>query len=579
MKRYLLMTLALVAMLIVIAACAPAPTPAPTPAPPTAAPKPTDAPKPTTAPATAAPKPTDAPKATEAPKPTVAAATAVPKPAAPTVLRFPISRDPRTLEPGLFLELITGYIAKDMHAGLIRYNEKMELVPYIAKEWTISADGLTYTFKLRDDVKFHNGRKVVADDFVYTFTRILNPKVKAAAGPANLAKVKGVKDFIDGKVTSVEGLQAPDATTFKIVMAQPDPALMLRLGTNFMAVVPKEAVIDGEAKWKDKPVGAGAFRYVDWQPNVKVVLEANPDYFLGKPKIDRIEYLTIPDTATALAQYQKGEIDILGVSGAQLAQIERDATLSKELNQWSRGQLTFFVLNEKRVPAFKDKNVRQAFNYALNRKDLIEKVMRNDRTLATGYVPIGIPEAIPNEVGYAYDVAKAKELMAKAGFADGKGFPKIEFVTTAPEQTLAEAITAQLKANLGIDIAVRIGESGDVLNGLWAKDKWDIVSWGWSADRPASEVWLYELLYSKAESNFASYANPEYDKLVDKALAETDPAKRLAAWRDVAKMANDEAPMIPFGFAKHLYLVKPYVKGFSADLLGPRRSETVEIVK
>ncbi|MBI5302650.1 MAG: ABC transporter substrate-binding protein [Chloroflexi bacterium] len=574
MKKYFLLSLALVTMLMMIAACAPTPTPAPTLAPPTAAPKPTDM-----------PKPTDAPKATEAPKPTTAPATAapkptdVPKPAAPTVLRFRLTRDPRTLEPGLFLELITGYIAKDLHAGLVRYNEKMELVPFIAKEWSVSTDGLTYTFKLRDDVKFHNGRKVVADDFVYTFTRILNPKVKAAAGPANLAKVKGVKDFIDGKVTSVEGLQAPDATTFKIVMAQPDPALMLRLGTNFMAVVPKEAVIDGEAKWKDKPVGAGAYKYVDWQPNVKVVLEANPDFFLGKPKVDRIEYLTVPDAATALAQYQKGELDILGVTGAQLAQIERDATLSKELNQWSRGQLTFFALNEKRVPAFKDKNVRQAFNYAVNRKDLIEKVLRNDRNMATGYVPVGIPEAIPNETGYAFDPAKAKELMAKAGFADGKGFPKIEFVTTADEQTLAEAITAQLKANLGVDVAVRIGESGDVLNGLWAKDKWDIVSWGWSADRPASEVWLFELLYSKAESNFASYSNPEYDKLVDMALAETDPAKRLAAWREVAKMASDEAPLIPFGFAKHLFLVKPYVKGFSADLLGPRRFETVEIVK
>jgi peptide/nickel transport system substrate-binding protein/oligopeptide transport system substrate-binding protein len=557
----------LVLAILVIAACAPAPTPVP--------PATAKAPEPTNAPvATTAPQPTAAPKPTDAPKPTVA-----PTVAAPTVLRFRNARDPRTLEPGLFLELVTGGIAKDMHAGLLRYNDKMEIAPFIAKEWSVSADGLTYTFKLRDDVKFHNGRKVVADDFAYTFTRILNPKIKAAAGPSNLAKVKGAKDFMDGKATAVEGLQAPDATTFKIVMAQPDPALILRLATAFMSVVPKEAVIDGEAKWKDKPVGAGAYKYVDWQPNVKVVLEANPDYFLGKPKIDRIEFLTVPDAATALAQYQKGELDVIGVTGAQLAQVNADATMSKELVQFPRGQLTFFVLNEKRVPAFKDKNVRQAFNYALDRKTLIEKVMRNDRNVATGYIPLGIPEAIAGETGYAYDPAKAKELMTKAGFADGKGFPKIEFVTTADEQTLAEAIVAQLKANLGIDVTVRIGESGDVLNGLWAKDKWDIVSWGWSADRPAAEVWLYELLYSKVESNFASYNNPEYDKLVDKALGEVDAAKRIAAWREVAKMASDEAPMIPFGFAKYLYLVKPYVKSFSADLLGPIRTENVLIQK
>ena len=223
--------------------------------------------------------------------------------------------------------------------------------------------------------------------------------------------------------------------------------------------------------------------------------------------------------------------------------------------------------------------MRQAFIYAINRQQLIDKVMVGDRFLATGYVPTGISEAVPDEKAYPYDPAKAQDLMTQAGFAGGKGFPKIEFVTTADEGSLAEALTAMLKSNLGIDVTVRIGESGDVLTGLWALDKWDIVSWGWTADYPSADNWLYQLMYSKVDSDFPSYNNPAYDKLVDTAMAETDPAKRIAAWQAVEKMAYDEVPMIPFGFAKNLFLVKPYVKGFGALMMGPKRFETVDIVK
>lgn len=565
-SRYVL--LVMVVVLAMLAAACGTPTPAPTVAPtkaPTAAP-------------TAAPKPAEPTKAPAAPTaaPTVAPTKA---PAAPTVLRVRYTRDPKSLEPGLFTELVTGWICTDLHAGLLRFNEKNEVSPYIAKSWTISPDGLTYTFTLRDDVKFHNGRKVVASDFVYTFNRDLNPKVTAAAGAANLSKVKGAADVLAGKAATAEGFSAPDDATFKIVLAQPDPALILRLATVFMSVIPKEAVIEGEAKWKDKPVGAGAFRFVEWQPNVKVVLESNPDYFLGAPKVNRVEHLTVPDATTALAQYQKGELDVLSVSGGQLDQIGKDATLSKELGEYPRAQLTYFGFNEKKVPAFKDKLVRQAFIYALDRKTLVEKVQRNDRFLATGYVPTGMPDGPVGEQAYPYDPAKAKDLLAKAGYPGGKGFPKIEFVSTADESSLLEAAVNMLKTNLGIDVSVRIGESGDVLAGMWAHDKWDMWSWGWSADRPSAEVWLYELLYSKLDSNFASYNNPEYDKLVDAAQKETDAAKRAAAWQAVEKMAYDEAPYIPFGFTKFLYLVKPSVKNFKVGLLGPAGFAAVEVVK
>ncbi len=354
------------------------------------------------------------------------------------VVRIRYSRDPRTLEPGLFLELITGYISKDLHAGLLRFDDKMQPAPYIARSWTISRDGLTYTFTLRNDVRFHNGRRVVASDFVYTFTRMLTPRVRAAAGPQALGRVKGAREYLDGKASAVEGLQAPSDTTFRIVLSEPDPSLILRLSTVFLSVIPAEAVIEGEPRWKDKPVGAGAFKFVEWQPQVRIVLEANPDYFLGRPRIDRIENYTVPDVATAIAQYQKGELDIIDVRGPQLAQVNSDPTLKKELKEFPRAQLLWFGLNQRRVPAFRDKRVRQAFAYALHRQAVIEKVMLNDRYLATGFVPTGIPEAVPGEQAYPHDPTKARQLLAEAGFPGGRGFPRIEVVSTADETILVE---------------------------------------------------------------------------------------------------------------------------------------------
>ncbi len=469
-------------------------------------------------------------------------------------------------------------MSKDLHAGLIRFDSKMAPTAYIAKSWEISPDGLTYTFKLRDDVKFHNGRKVTAGDFVFTFTRQLDPKFKGAVGPQNLSKVKGAKEMQDGKATAVEGFSAPDDATFKITLTQPDPALLLRLATPFMSVIPKEAVSATEAKWTGNPVGAGAFKFVEWQPNVKVVLEAFDGYFLGRPKIDRIENMVVPDNPSALNQYIAGTLDIIDVAAAMVPQINQDANLKKDFVEYPRAQLTFFTLDQTRVAAFKDKRVRQAFTYALNRAELIDKVDRNVALLANGYIVKGIPGFDESQKVYPFDPAKAKQLMAEAGFPDGKGFPAIEVVATASSSSQLEVIAAQLKENIGVNATVRIGERGDVVAGMWAH-KWDVLSWGWTADRPSAEVWLDELMYSKAGSNFAGYNNPQFDAAVEKARAEVDAAKAAALWHEAEKIAYDELPYIPYGFAKYLWLVKPNVKGFVSDLLGPIRLETVEVTK
>lgn len=484
-----------------------------------------------------------------------------------TVIRYPITSDPSSLEPGLVLELFAGQIALDLHAGLLTYNENTELTPYIAESWDVSDDGTVYTFHLRDDALWHNGRAVVAEDFKKGWERYLDPNVGAQSGGAPFMGIVGAEAYANGEADDLTGVEALDDHTLQVTLTEPSSSFLQNLAVTTTWVVPPEAVVAGQPEWVDKPVGAGPFKFVEWQPNVKIVLEANPDFFLGKPAIDRIEYVIVPDANTALAQYEAGELDIAAVPPSDLQRVSEDPTLSQELGHWTRAQLIYAGMNQSMFEPFKDAKVRQAFNYAIDRESIIKNILNDAWEPATGLVPPHIPEYNPDLKGYPYDPEKAQALMAEAGYPNGEGFPPLEIATL--DTTTAEAIAAQLSSNLGIQVEVLQPERGDMIDGLWEHDRWSFFFFGWTADRPSAAVWLYELLYGGLDSNFSTYDNPDYNALVDKAMAAIDPEEAKGYWQQAEELAMEDAAMIPFGYSRYFYLVKPNVKGFSANLFGP----------
>jgi oligopeptide transport system substrate-binding protein len=499
------------------------------------------------------------------------------EPAVPSVIRFPLGGDPSTLEPALALELYTGWIAENLHASLLKYNENSELVPHVAERYEVSDDGLTYTFYLRDDAKFHNGRSIVAQDIKANWERYLDPNVASQVGPDYLGAVVGAADIVEGNATELSGFEIIDDLTFRVTTEQPDPGFLLRLASPLMAIVPPEAVVEGEPGWVDEPVGAGPFRFVEWRTNEKITLEAWDDFFLGRPSVDRIEYLVVPDAATAMAQYEAGELDIVGVTYSDLERIKSDPVLSDELHSWTRARMIFFCPSMDKVEAFQDKRVRQAFNLALDRQTIIEDLLFNAYTPAVGYVPPSIPEFNPDLEPYAYDPERARELMAEAGYPDGEGFPALKVTSTGDLSTELEAFAALLNQNLGVDIEVEVVERGELFDGWFEHGVWDIFRWGWSADFPSAEVWLHQLLYTDQSGNCSGFANPEYDAIVDQARTTLDEAERTALWRQAEEMAMEEAPMIPFGYDQYFYLVKPNITGFTANYHGPTWFMNVEV--
>jgi peptide/nickel transport system substrate-binding protein len=495
--------------------------------------------------------------------------TATAEPKEPTVIRFPIGGDPSSLEPALALELYTGWIAENLHASLLKYDENSELVPHLVERYEISDDGLAYTFFLREDIQFHSGRQVVASDIKKNWERYVDPNVASQLGPDYLGAVVGAQDILDGKTKELSGFEVIDDQTFRVMTEKPDPGFLQRLASPLMAVVPPEAVVEGQPEWVDQPVGAGPFKFVEWKTNEKIVLEAWDDFFLGRPAVDRIEYWVVPDRTTALAMYEAGELDIVDVTYSDLERTKADPVLSQELNLWTRARLVFYCPSMDKVEAFRDKRVRQAFNYALDGEQIIDRLLFNALEPAIGFVPPSIPEFNPSLTGYEYDPDRARELLAEAGYPNGEGFPAMKVNSTGDLSTELEAFAAQISENLNVRIEVEIVERGQLFDGWFEHGVWDIFRWGWSADFPSAEVWIHQLLYTGVPGNCSGYANPEFDALVDQARSTFDDAERTALWRQAEEIAMEDAPMIPFGYDRYFYLVKPYVKGFECNYHGP----------
>lgn len=494
-------------------------------------------------------------------------ATSVTAQDAPVVLRYPITSDPASLEPGLVKELYSAEIALSLHAGLFTYDAATNVVPYLVSEYEVSDDGLVYTFHLHDSAVWHNGRPVVAADFKAGWERYLDPAVGAQSAGAPWKNVAGGPELFAGEAEELTGVVALDDHTLEVTLIQPSNTFLQELAVPVTWVVPEEAVVAGSPTWVDKPVGAGPFKFVEWVPNVRLVLEANDDFFLGRPQIDRLEYLVVPDTSTSLAQYEAGELDIVGVPPSALQRITEDPVLGQQLAYFTRAQLRYTGMNQDVFEPFRDVRVRQAFIYAIDRDTIVTHVLNNAWTPATGLVPPNIPQFNPDLEAYPYDPVKAQELLADAGYPGGAGFPPVELATL--DTTIAEAMAAMLTANLGITVEILQPERGDMIDGLWAGDRWPFFFFGWTADSPSASVWTYEMLYCGLDSNFSNYCNAEVDAAIDLARGTLDIAESTAYWQQAEMLAMADAAVIPNGYSRFIYLVNPQVEGFAANLLGP----------
>ena len=491
-------------------------------------------------------------------------------------LRYPMVATPTTFDPAMVQDGTTIDLLQNVFEGLVQWSPQNTLVPALAQKWDISPDGLTYTFHLRPGVKFQDGHPFTADDVYYSFRRALDPRLGNGGSPVALeymGDIKGAHEENAGKTTSLAGVKVIDPQTVAITITRPKAYWIDTLTYPTSYIVSRAEATD-TAPLTDaldaQGAGTGPFQIAQYQPDYKVTLKANPAYWDGPPKLAAIERPIIKDAGTRHSEYVNGNIDMLQyMTQGDLQSDLKDTNLKAQIHYFPRTAMYYIGLNEKAFPAFQDIRVRQALAYATDKQKIRHVVLHDLNTLAQDILPEGIPGYDPNFQGLPYDPARARTLLAQAGYPGGKGFPVVPMTYRESYPDIAKTvdlIRAMWQDNLGITIQPRQTEWGAMLQRQDANSL-EAFHTRWAADYLDPQDYYSMLLRTGATENHVAYSNPQFDTLCDAADIDQNPARRTALYRRAARIAADQAPMIPLYYQRDIELIRPYVTHIDDSLM------------
>jgi len=499
------------------------------------------------------------------------------------VFRVPLGGEPPTGDPYFATDFSSGDLTFLMYTTLVGLDSAGKIVPDGARSWDVSPNGLVYTFHLRDNVQFHSGRKVAAADWKWSFERMGDPGLRTAVGDVVLAGIEGY-DAQQRGAAGLAGIKVNDALTLQFVLnPRARGGFLNRLAYYAAVVLDRDVVEKGGKGWYEaRDAGSGPFTLKEWVHNDHVTLATDPHYFLGAPKVSRVEMPIVPQATTRLSEYQAGQLDLVSVPLADYQRIRSDPVLGKELLVFPRAQIIWFGPNPRVYEPFRDARVRRAFAMAIDKVKIAKAVFFGFYQPAWSIVPPGIPGFYSGYKGLAYDPTQAKKLLADAGVA-GKLPPLTIAMNPIAQdyQMAAEAAAAMLKENLGVDVALQKTEFANFQQGMNRRTVFQAFMTGWAADYLDYSDYLDLLLYSKSPLDRVSYANPDFDRLVDDANAAPTEAQRTVLYHKAEALAVEDAAMIPIVFSQFALLKKPYVHGLETTpaLTGWLRFNTVSIQK
>jgi len=494
------------------------------------------------------------------------------------ILRINLAGEPGQVDPNRASWAAERSVINQVFEGLLGFNQDLSLIPVVAKEIPtvankgISSDGLTYTFKLKTNVTWSDGKKVTAKDFEYSIKRLFNPDLAAEYASFFSDIVGGMTYYGAGNKTDAEkaalkdaiGVKAKDDYTLEIKLAQPRPTFL-----QIMALWPayplrEDIITQFGDKWTDPPnyVGNGPFILTEWVHQDHMTFKPNPNYWGTKPTLTEIKYFMITDANAELSAYKNNEIDLSRVPTGTEKATMADPVLSPDILRYNELTTFAFQFNVTKSP-FDNKLVRQAFSCAVDRDSFVNIVRSGVGKVALSWIPPGMPGYDPNlGKDYVFNPTKAKELLAQAGYSDVSKLPEIKFSysDTAGNRTIAQFLQGQMKDNLGIDITLDPQESKSFTQ--YVNDERHMWAWfGWGADYPDPDNWLPELFGTGAGNNHTLYSNPAFDELATKAKSELDNTKRLQMWADAQEMVMADAPIVTIFYRERFWLMKPWVKG------------------
>jgi oligopeptide transport system substrate-binding protein len=482
--------------------------------------------------------------------------------------RRPLGNDPATLDPARFTDEYAVRVANQIFDGLVGFDAYLNVQPALAQSWSASRDGLRWTFNLQQGVQFHNGREMIAEDVVYSLSRLLDPVVRSP-NSWSLSKVKGAAEFQSGITKQLEGIKAVDRYSVQITLAEPLAPFISILGLPHLAIVPREEVEQPGKDFALSPVGTGPFRLVGWERGREIVLEANGHYFRGRPALDRIRFVIFPGRIVSdiLQAFEHGELEESPMPPdrrkelleAGKYKVIRKPTLSIRL----------LGFNLDRAP-FEKLEVRQAVNYAINTVRLNWEIQGERYVVARGILPPGMPGYNPEVQSYGYDLDRAKALLEQAGYPSGKGLAPVTLASSTKSTEVRQesrAVQQYLEA-IGVQVGLQEFDDWPTFKQALREGEPQMFRYGWYADYPDPDSFLYPLFHSQSQTNYFHYHNPVVDQLLDDARRETDDLHRVKLYREAEQLIMNDAPAVMLLHHTFEGLFQTYVEGIEVSALG-----------
>jgi oligopeptide transport system substrate-binding protein len=491
---------------------------------------------------------------------------------AQTVLNRGNPAEPGTLDPAQQTLIAEYEIVSDLFMGLCQISPKGLPIPGAAESWTTSADGRTTTFKLAAGLTWSDGVKLTAEDFVYTFRRVLDPATGSLQ--ANMAfKIKNAEAVNTGKLpVSALGVSAPDERTFVVELAEPSPALFWLLTQALLWPVPKHVIAKHPKDWT-KPgilVSNGPYVLKEWRPHDHITLVKNPRYYDAKKvRIDVVKYFPLDDEAAAVKRFRAREIDLnLNFPAAEFERLKK--ILPKGAVRTSPSYRYAYMTLNNLKPPFNDARVRRAVSLAVDRETLTSRILGLGEKPNYSLTPAGIPGYVQAELDFKDRPMErrreeARRLLSEAGYGPTK--PLILELGTFSNQIqrrLAIAIADNLK-RVGISASIRVEDTAVYFSRLRVHDFTAGLS-GW-LQVPDPEFYHHLLLSSSNDDNSSGYSNPAFDAKVAEAARAVDMPERLALFREAEAIALADSPVVPLYTSVGLSLVAPHVKGWEENPL------------
>ncbi|NNC84912.1 MAG: ABC transporter substrate-binding protein [Bacteroidia bacterium] len=506
-----------------------------------------------------------------------------------SVFRFNLAEGITSLDPAFARSQTNIWACNQLYNGLVQFDKYLKVQPSIAKSWSIDDDAKRYTFTLRQDVFFHphklfgeeNSRAVVADDFVYSLKRILDPKTVSPGAWIfqNVAK-NGSGDY---------AITAPNDSTLVIELTKPFGPFLGLLSSIYCCVVPPEIVNHYGKDFRVNPIGTGAFKYFLWVEQNALIFHKYENYFefdgaQRLPYLDAVSISFINDKQATFLEFIKGNLDFINAVDASFKDdlLTRDGRMRAKYHGKFKMESEPFLNTEylgiqidsthevMQGNPLRIQKIRQAINYGFDRKKMITYLRNSIGTPAEfGFIPPGLPSFDSVEVkGYNYNPEKAKALLAEAGFENGNGLPQIVLSTTPQYLDLCEYILGELD-DIGIDIKIEVNQ-GAALREMVSKQAVSFFRASWIADYPDGENYL-SLFYSKNKApngpNYTHYDNREFDELYEQSLGEANDSLRLDLYKQMNRMIIEDAPVVLLYYDQILRLFHHNIKGLESNAM------------